>query len=72
MLCSTDVQTYVAENRITWNFIVELALWMGGFCERLVGVVKRPLRTGQGRRFLTLIQLQTVVEEIEAVFNSRP
>ncbi len=39
-----DVQNYVSEQRIKWTFIVELAPWMGGYYERLVGVVKRCLR----------------------------
>lgn len=41
---SEDVQSYVASEGIKWSFIVELASWMGGFYERLVGVVKRSLR----------------------------
>ena len=45
---------------------------MGGFYERLVGLVKRSLRKSIGRRMLTLIQLQTVLKEAEAVVNCRP
>ena len=40
----SDVQSYVANEGIEWQFIVELAPWMGGFYERLIGVVKRCLR----------------------------
>ena len=35
-----EVQDYVSNSRIKWSFIVELAPWMGGFYERLVGLVK--------------------------------
>ncbi|XP_060588478.1 uncharacterized protein LOC132743899 [Ruditapes philippinarum] len=45
---------------------------MGGFYKRLVGLVKRALRKSLGRRLLTLIQIQTLVKEIEATVNSRP
>ncbi len=67
-----EVQFYVSCSGINWKFIVGLAPWMGGFYERLVCVVKRSLRKSVGKRMLTLIQLQTVLKEIEAVVNSRP
>ncbi|XP_053403147.1 uncharacterized protein LOC128558271 [Mercenaria mercenaria] len=69
---SDDVQTYVSNHGIKWNFIVERAPWYGGYWERLVGLVKRSLRKSLGRRSLTDIQLQTVIKEIESVINSRP
>jgi hypothetical protein len=72
VLHSNEVQSYVSNAGIRWSFIVELAPWMGGFYERLIGLVKRSLRKTIGRNLLTLIQLQTLVKEIEAVINSRP
>ena len=45
---------------------------MGGFYERLVGLVKRSLRKAIGRKLLTNDQLLTVLKETEAVVNSRP
>ena len=57
---------------IKWNFIVELAPWMGGFYERLVGLTKRALRKTIGTRSLTQRQLSTILTEVEAVINSRP
>ena len=68
---SNVVQSYVTNDRIKWKFIVELAPWMGGVYERLVGIVKRSLRKSLGHKFLTLIQLQTLLKEIEATVNSR-
>jgi hypothetical protein len=67
-----DVLNYMAEKRIRWHFIVERAPWYGGFYERLVGLVKRSLRKTLGRKLLTLIQLTTVLKEVEAIVNSRP
>ena len=40
---SPDTQSYLANEEITWSFIIELAPWMGGFYERLVGLVKQAL-----------------------------
>ncbi len=45
---------------------------MGGFYERLVGLVKRALRKTIGRKHLTLDQMSTVTKEAESVVNSRP
>jgi hypothetical protein len=69
---SHEVQSYVANTRIKWKFIVELASWMGGAYERLVGIVKRSLRKSLRHKFLTLVQMQTLLKEVEATVNSRP
>ena len=52
---SDIVQSYIATLGINWKFMIELSPWMGGFYERLVGVVKSSLRKAIGRRMLTLI-----------------
>eukprot|EP00105_Crassostrea_gigas_P041581 XP_019925729.1 PREDICTED: uncharacterized protein LOC109619637 [Crassostrea gigas] len=67
-----DVQSYIANEDIKWQFIVELAPWMGGFYERLIGIVKRCLRKTIGKLCLTNEQLRTLLAETEAVVNSRP
>ena len=45
---------------------------MGGFYERLVGLVKQALRKSIGKICLNVVQLETILTEIEAVINSRP
>lgn len=72
ILSDKDIQNFVSNVDIKWTFIVELAPWMGGFYERLVGLVKRSLRKTVGRKRLALVQLQTLIKEVEAVVNSRP
>ena len=62
----------MVERRVKWNFIVERALWWGGFWERLVASVKRPLKCIVGRSTLTYYELQTILVEIEALINARP
>ncbi|XP_067024036.1 uncharacterized protein [Acropora muricata] len=46
-----------------------MAPWMGGFYERLVG---QALRKSIGKICLNIVQLETILTEIEAVINSRP
>ena len=69
---SPDTQSYLANEGIKWSFTIELAPWMGGFYERLIGLVKQSLRKSIGKICLTMVQLETVVKEVEAVVNSRP
>ena len=66
------VISYVAKEKIEWQYIPEFSPWMGGHYERLVGMVKKCLRKSLGKVTLTLSQLQTVVKEVEAVLNTRP
>ena len=40
---SPATQSYLANEGIKGSFIIELAPWMGGFYERLIGVVKQSL-----------------------------
>ena len=69
---SYDMQSYIANEGIKWSFIIELAPWMGGFYERLVGLVKQSLRKSIGKICLNTVQLETILTEVEAVVNSRP
>ena len=69
---SKEVQRYLANNRISWKFIVEKAPWWGGFWERLIQTVKRCLRKTIGRTTLNYDELVTLLTEVECVVNSRP
>jgi len=71
IITAENVQSYSSSVGITWVFIVELAPWMGGLYERMVGLVKRALRKTIGKRLLTYDQFNTVVKEAESVVNSR-
>ena len=64
--------SYAANENIQWTFTIQLAPGMGGFYERLVGIVKRSLRKAIGKVCLTSEQLLTILKEAEAVINSRP
>ena len=72
MLTNEDLQNYISNSGIKWTFIEEMAPWMGGFYERLVGLVRRALRKTLQRKLLSITQLQTVLKEVESVINTRP
>ena len=72
MLTSEDLQNYISNSGIKWTFIVEMAPWTGGYYERLAGLVKRALRKTLQRKLLSIIQLHTVLKEVEWVINTRP
>jgi len=57
---------------IQWKFTTALAPWQGGFYERLVGIVKKALRKGMGRKVLYWDKLLTLLTEVEAIINTRP
>ena len=67
-----EVLSYIASKNIKWKFIVEFAPWMGGFYERLVGIVKSALRKAIGKKHLTKTQFKTFTTESEGIINSRP
>jgi len=72
-LCnSPEVQTYLAGQRVTWQFIPKRAPWFGGFWERLIGLTKNALKKTLGHSRVTFDELRTILTEIEAILNDRP
>ena len=72
MLNQRKVQQYLSGNNIQWTFNVERAPWWGGVFERMIKFTKRCLRKIIGQSKLYYDELITVLDEIEAVINSRP
>ena len=74
ILHSDELQNYSSSDMLKWWFIVELAPWMGGFYERLVGLTKRSTRKAIGKKMLTYNQLITItiIKEAKSVVNARP
>lgn len=63
---------HCSQNRIKWRFIAERAAWWGGFWERMVQTVKRSLRVILGKNKFGFEEMTTILQEVEAVVNSRP
>ena len=71
ILSENDVLSYATNEIIKWNYIVELAPWMGGFYERQIGLVKQFLRKAIGKHCLTYEPLLTILTEFQATIHSR-
>jgi len=66
-----EIQQYLTDKQVEWEFIVEKAPWCGGFWERLVSSIKSCLKN-ISHETLTFEGLRTLLVEIEATINNRP
>ena len=57
---------------VEWEFLPPYGSWFAGFYERLVGVVKTCLKTTLVTQSLSVIEMSTVLCEVEEVVNKRP
>ena len=69
---SKKLKSFLIQKNIKWNFILEKATWWGRSYERLIGIVKNPLKKVLQKLLLTYEELYTVIIEIESAMNSRP
>ena len=67
-----SVQSFLAENGITWVYITERSPHRGAFYERLNRSLKEPLRKILGKARLNYTELYTILTDIEAALNQRP
>ena len=66
------VKLFTKHQSIDWHFIPPHAPWWGGFWERLVGVVKRPLRKLLSKRLFSFDEVRTILAEVQFIVNQRP
>ena len=66
---SRVLATSLERSGVTWKFISKKAPWYGGFWERLIGLTKSCVKKVLDRSHISLVMLQTVVVEIEAILN---
>ncbi|KAG7313182.1 hypothetical protein JYU34_000276 [Plutella xylostella] len=66
------MKEFSTANKIRWIFNPPAAPWWGGWWERMIQMVKQLLRRNLGKSTLTLVELQTVLCDVENIINSRP
>ena len=54
------------------QFSIALSPWQGRFYEYLIGMVKKSVRKGMGRKLLYWDKLITLLAEVEAILNTHP
>ena len=72
---SDNASVFVSASRqlgVEWKFNPPSAPWHGGFYERLVAVVKSPLRRVLGKSMVSRDEMATVLAEVEFIVNERP
>ena len=57
---------------IEWRMIPEKAPWFGGFWERLMTIIKIPLRKTLGNSLISHRDMCVLLSQVEAVVNDRP
>ena len=67
-----EVKKELGRQGVTWKFILKRAPWYGIFWEWLVGLTKSAIKKVLGRCHISLMVLETIIVEIEAVLNDCP
>ncbi|XP_018394544.1 PREDICTED: uncharacterized protein LOC108773282 [Cyphomyrmex costatus] len=67
-----EIQLFLREQRITWNFIPPNSPHCGGLWEAAIKSAKFHLYRIIGNAHLTFEEMQTILCDIEAILNSRP
>ena len=69
---SPEVQGFLANKGISWQYITERAPWHGGCWECMVKSTKCCLKKVLGRTSLNFEALRTILVEVETTINNRP
>ena len=72
LLRSERLTEVLGRKGVQWQSIPKRAPWYGGWWERLIGLTKMSLKKVLGRSRISLVVLQTLVVEVEAILNDRP
>ncbi|XP_061708236.1 uncharacterized protein LOC133518592 [Cydia pomonella] len=67
-----EIAAYSSVRNIKWKFSPPAAPWWGGWWERLIRSLKDLLRRNLGQKTLTYEELMTLMQDCEALINSRP
>ena len=67
-----EVREYLNNKRIAWRFITPRAPWVGGFYERMIGVLKGTMAKALYKKRVTFEELRTLLCEFTCLINNRP
>ena len=69
---NASIQQAAERYHFEWRYSTELAPHTGGAWERLVKMVKIPVRKVLGKALVTFTELYTILKEVEGMLNDRP
>lgn len=72
ILSPSSYEAFMEDHHIQWKFVTEYSPWMGGFYERLIGLVKQCLTKMLYLKKFNYCQFSTIVTEVEHIVNLRP
>ena len=72
LFSSKSLLEALSRKGVTWKFIPKCVPWYGGFWECLIGLTKASIKKVLGRSYVSLLDLQAIVVEIEAILNNQP
>jgi len=67
-----ELQQVATAERLTWHFIPPRSPHFGGLWESAVRSMKQHLKKTVGNASLTIVEMMTLLSQIEAILNSRP
>ena len=72
VMSDEELQDYLSQWKIKWQFNLSRAPWWGGQFERMVGLMKAALYKMIGNGYLTWKELRRVLTSVEVTLNDRP
>ena len=69
---SENVNDYIAQQEIVWQFNLSRAPWCGVQFERLISLIKGAMYKTIGKNNLTWYELEEVLIDIEISLNNKP
>ena len=63
---------FLSTENIKWQFNLSHAPWCGGQFERMVGLVKKALNKMNGNGYLSWIELEQLILDVEVTLNNCP
>lgn len=71
ILENPETSRHLGAEKISWKFNVPFAPWMGGYYERMIGLVKEAFKRTVGKQVLRRDDFTVLITEIKTVVNSR-
>ena len=66
-----NVKEFILKHWIKWEFILERSPLVGGFYQRLIGIIKSSLQKTLGKAKTSYVEMCTIISEVKGDINNR-